>query len=190
MIEVSDSKTPNPEWLRLLASFEFLGGICCVVGAFLPQDSPPGSFRWYVVFFPLLAGAVAALAGFLIMVREPIGLKLSYYVQLAQVISFTSAWRYLLVVGPRVSFNLSTSVTQFLWGAAGMGIATTAPPDDRLTGIGINLYFGLDLGGPMNSKYEWTIGVNFLAAYFAYRLWEAMGSAQADEVADVEGPAS
>ncbi len=160
-----------PRWLRLLASFQFIGGVAALAGAFLPKDSAPGSVNFTVILFPLFAGAVAAVAGVLLVLREPFGIKLSFLVQLAQVLSFTAGWRYLFLAGPRITWLINSSGTGVVFGFGGMGIATTSPSDGALNAIGVNVDAQLGFFGAPLASATWAVGLNLVAAYFALRLW-------------------
>ena len=91
-----------PRWQRALAVFQMVGGIACIAGAFhhFSADSEGVALRVFVI--PVFAGALAAIAGFLVAVRDTFGIWLSFLIQAAQVLSYNIGWNYLYVTGPKV----------------------------------------------------------------------------------------
>jgi hypothetical protein len=157
---------------RLLAAFQILGGLCASLGALILVDASQGELRFTLPLLPIVLGAASVVGGFLLFVRETAGLRLSFWVQLAQVLSFSTGWRYVFTAGPRLVWIFSNLGTGAELGFGGSGIGTTVPSDGTLLAIGASVQVHLGFfDGPLASA-QWTVGLNLVAIYFAYRLYQ------------------
>jgi hypothetical protein len=174
-------KTPSwPRWIRVLAGFQFLGGICCIAGSVMPIGQSGDTIQLHVEFVPLLAGAASALAGFLLVVRDRLGLTLSFLVQTAQVISFSGSFRYVFFAGPLVRFIVHGNGSAIAVGAGGVGFLTGYPPDATFNAVGLAFQFMAGIGTQPDAG--WAFGVNLVALYFAIRLARGLRPSLVSEI--------
>ena len=176
-----------PRWQRALAVFQMVGGIACIAGAFhhFSADSEGVALRVFVI--PVFAGALAAIAGFLVAVRDTFGIWLSFLIQAAQVLSYNIGWNYLYVTGPKVVWVLNSLGTGLLLGAGGMAGLGSAPSDGIFHAAGVEgqvfYLWSMDPG----ATATWVIGINFVSIYFVRRLWQELERRAAEPAA---GPAA
>ena len=163
-----------PKWQRALAVFQMFGGIACIAGAFHHFSADSEGFALRVFIIPVLAGALAAVAGFLVAVRDTFGIWLSFLIQAAQMLSYNIGWNYFYLTGPKVAWVLNSLGTGLAIGAGGMAGLGSAPRDGVVHAAGIEGQVFYSLSIDPHSTATWVVAINFVSLYFVYRLWQEL----------------
>ena len=179
-----------PSWLRTMARLQIVGGICCVAGSLHPRGLEQGTYWFTVTLFPMAAGAVAAIAGILVLIREPRAVQLSLIVQAAQVLAFSGSGRFVFRAGLWATWLINSSGTGLVPGIGGHAIATMAPADGTLSALGYDLQVTLGLFGKGRATPAWSVGINLVAVYFTLLLWRALQRQAALRTLDAAAPAA
>lgn len=174
-------------WLRTLGYLELIGGVLCIVGSMRGSHPAPYNYHLSAKTLNVLAGSFSMLAGILLLMRERSGLWLSLAVQLAQVVSFSGAFRLVFMTGLKFVVIFASTGLGFDLGGGGWAILISEPTDGALKAIGIegHISFGI-MAKPLETSI-WALGINVVAALFAYHLWRVI---KTREPADPFAPAA
>jgi hypothetical protein len=158
-------------WVRAVAYFELVGGILVVGGGWFPKHSAGGDL---IVSFPLVvlsASGLSIAAGLLLLNREHGGVLMSMLVQACQIVNINIGWRYVFLVGPKVTLVFASTGAALYGGLGGLFTLSSAPADGtlRASGVGADVNFRWMLH-PLDAA-TWTVGINVLAVYYFVRLW-------------------
>ncbi len=157
--------------MRVLGFFELIGGGLALLGSLFSRGPRPGSITISFQLLPLAASFLGIAAGILLLKRRQTGVRVSLAVQAAQAVSFNVGWRYVYLVGPKLTWVVAAVGTRLELGGGGLFVLSNAPPDGTLAAIGLALDANLGVMPKPLSTSAWTLGINLAALYFARRLW-------------------
>ena len=127
--------------------------------------------------------SISFLAGVLLIGRHSSGVTLSLAVQLAQIVSANVGWRYVFLVGPKVTWVVASLGTGLSVGGGGLLALTATATDGTLNAIGLAADVNLGFMPKPLAEAGWAVGVNLVAVYFARRLWRLRAELTAQSAA-------
>ena len=158
-------------WVRVLGFFELIGGVLALLGSMFTKGPTPGSVRISFELLPIAVCLASATAGILLLKHRRAGVPVSLAIQIAQVLSFNAGWRYVFLVGPKLTWVIAAVGTRLDIGGGGLFVLSNAPPDGTLGAIGLAVDANIGIMPKPLSTSAWAIGINLAALYFARRLW-------------------
>jgi hypothetical protein len=133
-----------------------------------PQSFPAWHNTLAVLFF---GGNV--VAGYLVRQRRPSGFKASFFLQLMQVLVLNFGTKVVFRAGVDLSAVLaSTGAGLFGGPESALALFPSTVGGFAASGLGYELTIGWWIHPVQEAR--WAIGVNFVALYFARRLWVAI----------------
>ena len=157
---------------RFLALSQLLGAAALVFGSLFDIHGSRQELQFRVLLFPVGFAALSALAGILLIIREPIALYLTLLVQGFQVILIGAPIRLVFAAGLKLATIVSTSGIQVQLGLAGEHLFTFDPPDALLQGHGLALQFAVGYLWTPLSQASWSIGINWVPLLLTWYLWK------------------
>jgi hypothetical protein len=158
-------------WVRAVAYFELIGGVLIIAGGWLTKHDAGGQTWVSFPFVLLIAAGLSIAAGLLLLNREQNGVLMSLLVQGCQVVNINIGWRYVFLVGPKITLLFASTGVALYGGIGGQFSLSSAPTDGTLRALGVGADLKVDwMLHPLDAA-TWTVGVNMLAAYFFVRLW-------------------
>jgi hypothetical protein len=157
-------------WIRMLGAFQIVGSLMMFTFSLTPHLSDV-QFHVNVPISSWVFASISFLAGVLLIGRHESGVSLSLAVQLAQIVSANVGWRYVFLVGPKVTWVIASLGTGLAVGGGGLLALMPVTTDGTLNAIGLaaDINFGF-MAKPL-AEASWTVGINLVPLFFARRLW-------------------
>jgi hypothetical protein len=157
-------------WIDLLAWMEIIAGaVGLLVYVWLVVKYPRALPAWHGVLGVVFFGA-NIVAGILLRDGRRAGFTSSFILQLLQVLVLNFGTMVVFRAGLHLTGVIASTGAGLLGGPASIfTIFPTSEGGFNASGLGYALYFGFFVH-PLKEA-QWAIGVNFVALYFARRLW-------------------
>ena len=165
----------SARFLRTIALAEIVGGALVILAYRLTAFTPGIALAPWQHVLGVLFGALAIVAGVLLLGRRPLGVRLSLAVQALQVLAITGMpdFRFVALAGPKLRLVLATTGVHLRAGFGGEFLLVPWARDGTLQAIAIELEIGGGYSpGPLADSTT-TIGLNLLAILFVHHLWRA-----------------
>ena len=161
--------------LRAIALAEIVGGALVIIGYRLMAFTPGITLAAWQHVLGVLFGGGAVLAGVLLLVRRPLGVRLSLLVQAMQVVAITwvPAFSFVALAGPKLRLVLATTGVHLRAGFGGEFLLVPWARDGTLTAIAVQVELGGGYSPSPLAESTTTLGINLLALVFMGHLWRA-----------------
>jgi hypothetical protein len=165
---------------RFLAFSQLIAAALLALGAAHDGTAAAGEFHLSLYLAPFILGAFTALAGILLLLREPLSLYLTFCVQALQVLNIGAPIRLICVAGLKAATILSSNGIQVALGLGGEAALNLSPTDAQLQGIGLAMNGNVGWQNEVGATWLWSYSVNWIPLYFAYYIWRNRNAIIAD----------
>lgn len=157
-------------WQRILAWTEILGGVLGCIGALTDLTGGPAGVFGRIYLVPAGLGLLSVAAGLLLVAGSRTGRRLSFVVQVMQLVVMGAPVRLVYIAGANLLLIVSQAGLLVSMGVTATVQVACPAPDGSLRGTGLNLgaFWGV-LPRPL-SEAEWTVGINLVPAMFIFLL--------------------